>query len=109
MPPAEIVTGTLADIEDAFADAVVAARERDRLAPVTVMVGHVLLKRYLPRMLATRRIAQINVRYVRPNELAEQLSPNIDAERARLSPAAERLLVREVSATASGYFATIAR
>ena len=100
MPPAEIVTGTLSELEDALADAVVHAREPDPLAPVTVLVGHVLLKRYLPRMLAARGIGQINVRFVRPNELAESLSPESDRERARLSPAAERLLVRRVAASA---------
>ncbi len=104
MPPAEIVTGTLPELEDALADAIVRAREADPLAPVTVMVGHVLLKRYLPRMLAARGVAHLNVRFMRPNELAEELSPGGDAERARLSPAAERLLMREVAAAASGYF-----
>lgn len=108
MPPVEIVTGTLAELEDALVDAIVRAREADPLAPVTVMVGHVLLKRYLPRMLAARGVAHLNVRFVRPNELAEALSPDADAERARLSPAAERLLAREVATSAGGYFATIA-
>ena len=108
MPPAEIVTGTLPELEDALADAIVRAREADPLAPVTVMVGHVLLKRYLPRMLAARGVAHLNVRFMRPNELAEELSPGGDAERARLSPAAERLLMREVAAAASGYFSEIA-
>lgn len=108
MPPTEIVTGTLPELEDALADAIARAREADPLAPVTVMVGHVLLKRYLPRMLAARGVAHLNVRFMRPNELAEELSPGGDAERARLSPAAERLLVREVAASAGGYFAKIA-
>lgn len=108
MPPAEIVTGTLAEIEDALAGAIVSARAGDPLAPVTVVVGHVLLKRYLPRMLAARGIAHLNVRSVRPNELAAALSPGADAARGRLSPSAERLLVREVASGASGYFAEIA-
>ncbi len=105
MPPAEIVTGTLPELEDAFADAILNARAPDPLAPVTVVVGHVLLKRYLPRMLASRGIAHLNVRFVRPDELAVLLSPDSDAKRSRLSPAAERLLLREVAATAGGYFA----
>ncbi len=109
MPPAEIVTGTLAELEDALADAIVSARKGDSLAPVTVMVGHVLLKRYLPRMLAARGIAHLNVRFVRPNELAASLSPGADAARGRLSPSAERLLVREAASSASGYFAGIAQ
>ena len=71
MPPAEIVTGTLSELEDALADAIARARKHDPLAPVTVLVGHVLLKRYLPRMIAARGIAHINVRFLRPNELAD--------------------------------------
>lgn len=108
MPPVEIVTGTLTELEDAFAAAMRREREAGALTPITVMVGHVLLKRYLPRMLAARDIPQLNVAFMRPNELAESLSPSADADRARLSPAAERLLVREVAAAASGYFIDIA-
>jgi ATP-dependent helicase/nuclease subunit B len=107
MPPVEIVTGTLAELEDALAEAIRRARADDRLAPVTVLVGHVLLKRYLPRTLAARGIAHLNVRFLRPNELAEELSPEADTDRARLTPAAERMLVRDVASTAGGYFAGI--
>jgi hypothetical protein len=109
MPPAEIVTGTLSELEDALAEAIENARAADPLAPVTVMVGHVLLKRYLPRMLAVRGVTQMNVRFLRPNELAVALSPGADRDHARLAPAAERLLVRRVASAASGYFKEIAR
>ncbi len=108
MPPVEIVTGTLAELEDALADAIRREREAGALTPITVMVGHVLLKRYLPRMLAARGVAQLNVAFMRPNELAVALSPDADTDRARLSPAVERLLVREVASAAGGYFADIA-
>lgn len=58
-----------------------------------------LLKRYhLPRMLSARGVAPLNVRFMGPNEPAEELSPGGDAERTRLPPAAERLLMREVAA-----------
>ena len=72
----EIVTGTLPELEGALAEAIERARADDRLAPVTVLVGHVLLKRYLPRMLAARGIALLNVRFVRPHELAAELAPD---------------------------------
>ena len=107
MAPAGIVTGTLSELEDALADAIERARRPDPLAQVTVLVGHVLLKRYLPRMVAARGTAHVNVRFLRPNELADQLSPAGDADGARLSPAAERLLIRDVAAAADGYFAGI--
>ncbi len=107
MPPVEIVSGTLPELEDALARAIEGARTPDPLAPVTVLVGHVLLKRYLPRMLAARGCAHINVRFLRPSELAEQLTSGVN-DRGRLAPAAERLLVRGVAAAAGGYFAGIA-
>jgi len=108
MAPAEIVTGALAQIEDALADAVERARAADPLAPVTVLVGHVLLRPYLRRMLAARSIAQLNVNFLQPHELAEQLSPADAAPRQALSPGANRLLVREIAASAQGYFAGVA-
>ncbi len=108
MPPAEIVTGALVQIEDALADAVQRARAADPLAPVTVLVGHVLLRPYLRRMLAARGIAQLNVNFVQPHELAEQLAPAGAAPRQALSPGANRLLVREIAASAQGYFGGVA-
>ncbi|MEX0749666.1 MAG: hypothetical protein WD359_02570, partial [Dehalococcoidia bacterium] len=110
MPPPRLITGTIPHLEDALAEAVTSARGDDPLAPVTVLVGHVLLRPYLRRALALRSVAQINVRYLRPHELAQQMSQADSTLRAlpRLTPAAERLLVRDVAATATGYFAKIA-
>ncbi|HXK32542.1 MAG TPA: hypothetical protein VNM91_00830, partial [Dehalococcoidia bacterium] len=107
MPRSRIILGDLAQLEAALAVAVAAARQPDPLAPVTVLCGHVLLKRYLPRMLARRGIAHINVRFVQPHELAAALAP--PSPRPRLTPAAERLLVREAAAAAQSYFAGIPR
>ena len=108
MPPTEIVTGDVAGLEDAFADAVLKARTPDPLAPVTVLVGHVLLRPYLRRMLAARGIAHLNLRFVQAQELAEQLAAgSVDAGKPRLSPAARRMLVRETAADAGGYFAQV--
>lgn len=110
MPPADFVTGALPELEDALADAVRDAKRDDPLAPVTVLVGQVLLKRYLPRMLAQRGIAHINVRFVSPHELARDLTPPELALGTRITPAANRLLVRRVAAAADGvYFGGIAR
>ncbi len=100
--------GDLAAIEGALARAVAGARPDDALAPVTVLVGHVLLRPYLRRTLARRGLAQLNVRYVLPQELAEDLA-RTGASRARPRPSrwAERLLVREMAEQAGGYFAGI--
>ncbi|TAK65186.1 MAG: PD-(D/E)XK nuclease family protein [Dehalococcoidia bacterium] len=103
-----IVTGALPELEDALAEAVAGARQDDPLAPVTVVVGHVLLRPYLRRTLAARGVPQINVGYVRPHELAQQLAGARAFERTRLTPGAERLLVREVVDGAGGYFQAVA-
>ena len=85
------------------------ARERDPLARVTVLVGHVLLRPYLRRMLAARSAGQINVRMLQPHQLAAELAAGrVHAAKPRLTTQARRLLVREVAATASGYFAPVA-
>ena len=108
MPHVRIIAGALPELEDALAEAVESARKGDPLAPVTVVAGHVLLRPYLRRMLAARGVAQINVDYLRPHELAQRLARGDPSDRTRLSPGAERLLVREVAGGAEGYFAGVA-
>lgn len=105
-----LVTGTVAYLEDALGDAVSGARAKDPLGPLTVLVGHVLLRPYLRRALAMRGVPQLNVRYERPHELAVRMS-QVDVTLSampRLTPAAERLLVRDVAGSATGYFRQIA-
>ncbi len=108
MPESHAIHGPLRAIEDAFADAVVAARPSDPLAPLTVLVGQTLLKRYLPRMLARRGIAHINVNFVMPDQLALQLATGVTSS-GHVSPAQERLLVRLTAAMSRPYFHDIAR
>ncbi|MDE3095276.1 MAG: PD-(D/E)XK nuclease family protein [Chloroflexota bacterium] len=108
MPRPRLIMGDLAAIEDALAAAIGGARPDDALAPVTVLVGHALLRPYLRRALARRGVAQINVRYLLPRELAAELArTRAPRVRPRLSRWAERLLVREVAEEAGGYFAGI--
>ena len=111
MSTARIVTGTLSELEDALAVAVEHARPGDPLAPLTVLVGQSLLKSYLPRMLAKRGIALINVRFMLAHQLAIMLATRSGATvvKPRLSRQAEQLLVREIAESADGYFAGIAR
>ncbi|HYM15239.1 MAG TPA: PD-(D/E)XK nuclease family protein [Dehalococcoidia bacterium] len=108
MPPAEIVTGALPELEDALADAVAEARRRDPLGAVTVLVDNVLLRPYLGRTLALRGVPLLNVHIVRPHELAERLAPSAAGDAPRLAPNAARLLAREIAGEAGGYFAAIA-
>jgi RecB family exonuclease len=104
----KMILGSLPELEDALADAVVAARAGDPPAPVTVLAGSVLLGPYLRRALAFRGIAQLNVRYATAHQLAAELAAPGLPPRPRLTPAMERLLVRSVAAGASGYFGGIA-
>ena len=87
MPPAEIVTGTLSELEDALADAVVHAREPDPLAPVTVVVGHVLAEA-LPAADAGGARHRADQRALRAAERAGGVA--VAGERSRASAALAR-------------------
>lgn len=110
MPHTTLITGDLAALEDELAAAVSAARsEGDVLSPVTVLIGNVLLRPYLRRMLARRGVPLLNVRFLRPNELAQDLSRTGAASgKQRLPAAADKLLVQEIAAEAVGYFEVVA-
>jgi hypothetical protein len=109
MPPANIVLGTLPQLEHALADAIARAKDGDPLAPVSVLVDNSLLKQQLPRRLALRGQPHLNVRYFRPDELARHVaSAKDEAVLPRLTRDAERFLIRDIAAGAGGYFAGVA-
>lgn len=109
MPAARLMLGSLPDLEDALVEAAREAAPGDPLAPGTVLVGHVLLRPYLRRLLAMRGVSRLNLRFLRPNELAEDLADGAGGSpQSRLTREAERLIVRSVASQASGYFARIA-
>ena len=110
MPPANILLGTLPQLEQALAEAIARAKAGDPLAPVSVLVDNSLLKQQLPRSLARSGQSHLNVRYVRPDELARQLASQGDdaSPLPRLTRDAERFLVRDIAAGAAGYFAAVA-
>jgi RecB family exonuclease len=109
MPALRIVLGDRAQIEHALGEAIAGAKVGDPLARVSVLVDNSLLKLHLPRSLARSGIPQLNVRYFRPEELAEALaSQGVAARAPRLTRDADRFLVREIAGQAGGYFANIA-
>ena len=109
MPQPSLILGPLPALEDALADAVSSARASDPLAPVTVLVGQSLLKRYLPRMLASRGAPQINTRFLLPDELVASLAAQGAQPMTRMSRAAERLIARIAAEVPGPYFADAAR
>jgi ATP-dependent helicase/nuclease subunit B len=109
-PMIEIALGTPAALEDEFLRAVGAARTEDPLAPVDVLVGGILQRPYLERLIADRGPGVVNVRVSTAGELGLRLgAPALAASRMRALPViAERALVGEVAARCGGYFAPVA-
>jgi CRISPR/Cas system-associated exonuclease Cas4 (RecB family) len=105
-----LVLGSLAQLEDALATDISRAKAAGPLAPATVLVDNSLLKQQLPRAMALRGAAHLNVRYVRPDELAQHLAAQAEGASPlpRLTRDAEQFLLRDVAATADGYFRTVA-
>lgn len=65
----EVLTGPRRALEQRLADEVVAARARDPLAPLPVLVGGTLLRPHLRRRIAEITGGHLNVRFVRSASL----------------------------------------
>jgi hypothetical protein len=104
--PVTIVSGTAGALERALAEAIADAKNDQPLAPVTVLVGHVLLKQHLPRTVAEHGHGFLNVRFVTPDELASLIAPA--GWPPPLPAAVRRFAVRRVAQAAAGYFAPVA-
>ena len=109
-PGIEVALGTPAAIEAEFLRAVASARAADPLAPIEVLVGGILQRPYLERLIADTGPGTINVRVGTLGELGLRLgAPALAATRRRPLPVvAERALVGEVARHSSGYFAPVA-
>lgn len=105
-----IVLGEPARLEAAVLARIAAVRARDPLAPIDVLVGGVLLRPYLQRLVAESTPGLVNVRMTTLGELGLRLGePTLAASRRRPLPAiAERALAAEVARGATGYFAPVA-
>jgi len=105
-----IVTGAPAELESAFLERVAEVRARDPLAPVDVLVGGVLMKPYLQRLLADTTPGLVNVRISTLGEFGLRLGEPALASAGRrpLSVVADRALAREVARACTGYFAPVA-
>ncbi len=102
----QVVTGPPPALEAALARDIVEAKEGDSLAPVGVLVGGTLLRPYLQRRMAALTGGIAAVYFVTPGELALALGerPLTAAGRLPLPPLADRVLLRQLAATHSGYF-----
>jgi len=102
----QVVTGSPPALESALARDIVEAKEGDSLAPVGVLVGGTLLRPYLQRRMAALTGGIAAVYFVTPGELALALGerPLTAAGRRPLPPLADRVLLRQLAATHSGYF-----
>lgn len=109
-PTIEIALGDPAAIEREFLRAVASARAADPLAPIEVLVGGILQRPYLERLIADTGPGAINVRIGTLGELGLRLgAPALAAARRRPLPVvAERALVGEVARHSTGYFAPVA-
>ncbi len=105
-----LVHGALAALESAFLETVAGARERDPLAPIDVLVGGVLLRPYLQRLIAENGPGMLNVRFTTLGELGVRLGEHklIDAGRRPLSAMASRGYAAEVARQTDGYFGPVA-
>ena len=105
-----LVTGAPAALERAFLARVAAMRSVDPLAPVDVLVGGVLQRPYLQRLISETSPGLLNVRFHTLGEFGVRLGEaTLAASGRRPLPAmAERALVAEVARGCGGYFAPVA-
>ena len=110
MAAPRLITGDLEAIEDAFLDHLRAAREVDALAPIDVIVGTVLLRPYLQRLVAVRNGGLLNIRFTTMGELGVRLGEHSLATSGRrpLPAIGERAYAAEIARGTNSYFAPVA-
>ncbi|MFN8188047.1 MAG: hypothetical protein U0R69_13340 [Gaiellales bacterium] len=105
-----LVLGSPAGLEAALVERVRELRAADPLAPIVVLVGGILQRPYLARLLATELGGIVNVRFLTVGELGLTLGEPALAERGwrPLQALGERVLVAELARQAGGYFEPVA-
>jgi ATP-dependent helicase/nuclease subunit B len=114
-PPSEgpgfgLVTGGLADLESTFLRRIASIREADPISPIDVVVGGVLQRPYLQRLIADTSTGLLNVRFSTLGELGVRLGERrlIDEGGHPLSAMAARGYAAEVARRTGGYFGPVA-
>lgn len=105
-----LVTGRLPDLEAAFLEQVAAIRRGDPFSPIDVIVGGVLQRPYLQRLIADSSSGLLNIRVSTLGELGIRLGERtlIDAGRHPLPAMAARGFAGEVARATDGYFGPVA-
>ena len=105
-----LVTGRLADLEAGLLDRIAAIREADPFSPIDVIVGGVLQRPYLQRLIADTSTGLLNVRFSTLGELGVRLGERrlIDEGRHPLPAMAARGYAAEVARRTGGYLGPVA-
>src|SRR4051812_13683645 len=106
-----LIFATPTALERAFLEHVRATREKDPLAPLDVLVGGVLQRPYLQRLIAETYGALLNVRFSTLGELGVRLGEArlISDDRQPITAIAERGYAAEIARATGGYFEPVAQ
>jgi ATP-dependent helicase/nuclease subunit B len=105
-----LVTGILADLEVAFLTRIATIRNAHPLSPITVVIGGVLQRPYLQRLIADSSPGLLNIRFSTAGELGISLGEQamVEAGRRALPAMAARGYAAEIARQTEGYFGPVA-
>ncbi|MDX6563536.1 MAG: hypothetical protein QOD65_3350, partial [Gaiellales bacterium] len=106
-----LVTGGLPELESALLNRIAAIRSADPFSPVDVVIGSVLQRPYLQRLIADSSPGLLNVRFSTLGELGIRLGEEalIAAGSHPLPAMAARGYAAEIARRTEGYFEPVAR
>ncbi len=106
----ELITGRLPDLESAFLDRIASIRRADPFSPIDVVVGGVLQRPYLQRLIADTSRGLLNVRFSTLGEFGVRVGEGaLIARGMRPLPAmAARGYAAAIARGTSGYFGPVA-
>ncbi len=105
-----LVTGPAPALESAFLSQLASIRSEDPFCPIDVVVGGVLQRPYLQRLIAENSAGMLNIRFSTLGELGIRLGERtlIDAGRRPLPAMAARGYAAEIARGTAGYFGPVA-